>query len=176
MLQKALTPQHLFFFSYAAAPPSPGPYTTWSSGLTRSRPNGGRATAAAAGPDRGRVRSLAFGPIYLSIKCLRSRSIELEVRVAVTGQPPRRHRPIQLVTRQCLDRILGGGGGGGGEKKNELADDRMQPSRSPPRPSFVRRRRCALGGNPTCEWSRLLLREVSATLLARSLTRQQRGR
>ena len=65
----------------------------------------------------------------------------------MTGQPPRRHRPIQLVTRQCLDRILGGVGGG--EKKNELTDDRPNATAAAAAAAspFVRARSGALGGN-----------------------------
>ena len=145
MLQKALAPQHLFFFfSYA---PSRGPYT-WSEWIDpRSEPGplaGRRAAVSLTDQGPSSLSALAFGPIYLSIKCLRSRSIGLEVRVAVTGQPPSRHRPIQLVTRQCLDRILGGGGGG--EKKNELTDDRPNATAAAASP-FVRARSGALGGN-----------------------------
>ena len=107
---------------------------------------GRRAAVSLTDQGPSSLPALAFGPIYLSIKCLRSRSIGLEVRVAVTGQPPRRHRPIQLVTRQCLDRILGGGGGGG-EKKNELTDDRPNATAAAAASPFVRARSGALGGN-----------------------------
>ena len=107
---------------------------------------GRRAAVSLTDQGPSSLSALAFGPIYLSIKCLRSRSIGLEVRVAVTGQPPRRHRPIQLVTRQCLDRILGGGSGGG-EKKNELTDDRPNATAAAAASPFVRARSGALGGN-----------------------------
>ena len=92
--------QHLFFFSSSAAPlaATPRPYT-WlpRSGLTRARPSGmrerGRESAAALTT----VRSLAFGPIYLPIKCLRSRS-----RRGVCRCGGDRRRPIQLVTRATV--------------------------------------------------------------------------